>query len=141
MFSPQKEFMYFILISEQKAIIFVYGIKTCFFFFYSGRTVFTVRYGVTLLIQFKLAKVIKVLPWLRQLIGVFSPWILLFDRRSGCVSNKVTLGYVFFGILRVSLLILFHQCFTLTTIHMFLLPEEQKRETWKLHEMQCSFSN
>jgi len=44
-------------------------------------------------------------------------------------------------ILRVSLLILLHQCFTFTPIHMFLLPEEQKKETWKLHKMQCSFGN
>jgi len=33
MFSPQKACMCVVLISEQKAITFVYGTKPCFFFF------------------------------------------------------------------------------------------------------------
>jgi hypothetical protein len=78
----------------------------------------------------RLALVIKVRPWLRLLVAGLSQRFLGFDRRLGgvrFVANKVALGHVFLLVLRVSMLISFHQSHILTFVCTVLSPKEETK--------------
>jgi hypothetical protein len=72
------------------------------------------------------------MPWLRRLITSLTPWKSSFDPKSVHMTlvDKVALVHVFLQELQFFPSTSFHQCSTLISIYMLLLPERQMGKAW-----------
>jgi len=98
--------------------------------------VFTARYGLCLHIKCRLTLSFKAMPLLRRLVFGLSPRRHKFYR--GSVDVRFFVDTVVLGQAFVSLSLSFHQCFTLISIDILLLPVGQTGEVWEPSKKQCA---